>query len=566
MKRIVLVVLLSFANLAHTETVSASWTLRRFLVSAGANRGSKDRVPLKYAVSDAEAMARILEEMGGVSPSDCTILREPSLKDLQGTLDSLRNKIANLREPNVRYEVVFYYSGHADQKGLLLGAELFPYQSLRRWMDGLNADLKISILDGCASGAITRIKGGKKQKAFLIDESSTMRGYAFLTSSTEHEAAQESERVKGSFFTYYLMTGMRGAADVSGDGKVTLDEAYQFAYQETLARTLRTAGGTQHPAFDMNLVGTGNVVITDVRQTSAGLLLGEDLTGRLFIRTENNQLVAELQKPAGRAIELGLEPGKYNLDLQRQTQISVANVELKPGERLPLKSISFRTTASEPTVARGEPESEQTSRPAEKSSPWLRKSRIEIGVTAWPSTTGASSSTGQSGVSTLARNSASGFLSYSHRLRPDLAVGVEFSGGYSVAATQVGPSGISTESADIYSLTPALKYYPFKSSLRTSIHPYVKSKIGTYFAAHAGTVVAGGVAVRSETSAVFGAFFGAGLDMRLTSRFFLSVDGGYHVLPDFATAVGGKKNYSGAEVSAAIGWQFGRPVSVQAKP
>jgi len=568
MKRIVFVILLSFAVLVPAPTASASWTLRRFLVSAGANRGSKDRASLKYAVSDAEAVARILQEMGGVSPSDCTILREPSLKHLQDTLDSLRGKIASLREANVRYEVVFYYSGHADQKGLLLGTELFPYQNLRRWMDGLNADLKISILDGCSSGAITRIKGGRKQKAFLVDESSTMRGYAFLTSNTEHESAQESERVKGSFFTYYLMTGMRGAADVSGDGKVTLDEAYQFAYQETLARTQRTRGGTQHPAYDMNLVGTGNVVITDVRQTSAGLLLGEDLTGRLFIRTESNQLVAELQKPAGRAIELGLEPGKYSIDLQRPSQIAVAAVELKPGERLALKSSAFQAASSEPTVSRGDPGIEQDPHPAESPRPWLRKSRIELGVMAWPGSTGGSvsNSPGQLSFSTLARNSVSGVLSYSYRLRPNLALGVDFSGGFSVSATQTDSSGVSTGSADLYSMTPAVKYYPFRSALQSSIHPYLKSKIGPYFATQAGTVVANGVAVRAETSAVFGAFFGAGLDLRVTSRLFLSMDGGYHVLPDFSTAVGGKKNYSGAEISVSIGWQFGKPVSVNANP
>ena len=58
-----------------------------------------------------------------------------------------------------------------------------------------------------------------------------------MTSSSENEAAQESERLRGSFFTHALLTGVRGAADASGDGKVTLGEAYQFAFNETLAQT-----------------------------------------------------------------------------------------------------------------------------------------------------------------------------------------------------------------------------------------------------------------------------------------------------------------------------------------
>jgi hypothetical protein len=497
-------------------------------------------MPLKYAVSDAEGLARLLQEMGGVSPSDCTVLREPSLKNLQETLQSLRTRIADLREANVRYEVVFYYSGHADQKGLLLGTELFPYQSLRQWMDGLNANLRIAILDGCASGAITRIKGGRKQKAFLIDESSTMRGYAFLTSSTENEAAQESERVKGSFFTYFLITGMRGAADVSGDGKVTLDEAYQFAYQETLARTLKTLGGTQHPAYDMNLVGTGNVVITDVRQTSAGLLLSEELAGRLFIRNENNQLVAELQKPAGRAIELGLEPGKYTLDLQRQPQIALATVELKSGERLILKNSAFQSATTEPTAARGEPGAgTQAPQPLPVLASPFRSSRIELGITGWPG----------SGGTAAIQSSAGGTLAYWYRPRANLAVGIALSGGYG----GIGP-GIS----DVFSITPVVRYYIFKSALATALNPYLKAGAGPYIGSQVGPGI--------ETLTAFGASFGGGLDLRLSRRFFVFVEGGYHALTDFSNPVGGKKNYSGGEMSAGLAWQFGKPVPVHGNP
>ncbi|HNR14201.1 MAG TPA: response regulator, partial [Thermodesulfobacteriota bacterium] len=39
-----------------------------------------------------------------------------------------------------------------------------------------------------------------------------------------------------------------------------------------------------------------DIVITDIRNTSAGLILDEKMEGRLFIRDEQNRLVAELQK------------------------------------------------------------------------------------------------------------------------------------------------------------------------------------------------------------------------------------------------------------------------------
>ena len=41
------------------------------------------------------------------------------------------------------------------------------------------------------------------------------------------------------------------------------------------------AGGAQHPSRDMNLTGTGDVVITDIRNTTAGLILMKN--GRSFV-------------------------------------------------------------------------------------------------------------------------------------------------------------------------------------------------------------------------------------------------------------------------------------------
>ena len=138
-----------------------------------------------------------------------------------------------------------------------------------------------------------------------------MRGHAYLTSSAADERAQESDRISASYFTYYLVSGLRGAADVNQDRRVTLQEAYQFASQETLARTERSQAGPQHAAYEFDLAGTGDMVVTDVRGTQSGLVLTPELGGRITVREANGALVAELRKPPGNTIELGLEPGAY---------------------------------------------------------------------------------------------------------------------------------------------------------------------------------------------------------------------------------------------------------------
>ena len=49
--------------------------------------------------------------------------------------------------------------------------------------------------------------------------------------------------------------------------------------------------------------------MTDVRQTTATLVLGEELEGRFFVRTAAQELVVELYKPRGRSVELAVEAG-----------------------------------------------------------------------------------------------------------------------------------------------------------------------------------------------------------------------------------------------------------------
>ncbi|MEO7776507.1 MAG: caspase family protein, partial [Fibrobacteria bacterium] len=259
---------------AGTETSE----VRRFSLASGSSFGGPQRDTLLYTAVDALAFGKVLGEMGGVANADTKVLANPTPSHLDAALRDLRAKVASATGSTGRpgrtgrTEVVVYYSGHADERGLVLGEKNYDYDRFRRQMDSIPAHVRIAVLDACASGAITRLKGGKRRPAFTVDASSDMRGYAFLTSSSPEEASQESDQIGSSFFTHYLVSGLRGAADVSGDGKVTLGEAYQFAFHETLARTERTKGGPQHPAYDMKLSGTGDVVMTDMRETTAGLV------------------------------------------------------------------------------------------------------------------------------------------------------------------------------------------------------------------------------------------------------------------------------------------------------
>ena len=61
--------------------------------------------------------------------------------------------------------------------------------------------------------------------------------------------------------------------DQGGDGKVTLSEAYSYAYERTVASTASSAAGAQHPTFSFDLAGNGDLVLTDVSERKEGLRL-----------------------------------------------------------------------------------------------------------------------------------------------------------------------------------------------------------------------------------------------------------------------------------------------------
>jgi hypothetical protein len=304
----------------------------RFALLAGADDGGPTRPRLRYAVSDARAVAGVLSGLGGTGEDRQVVLVGPTPGDLERELSLLGARVAAARQAGERVEFLFYFSGHSDPHGLLLGAARYEYRDLKQALTRLGADVHIAILDSCASGALLAAKGGGRRPPFVVSDGSDVTGHAYLTSSSIDELAQESSRIQGSFFTHHLLIGLRGGADTDRDRRVTLHEAYRYAFEHTLARTERTLYGPQHPAYEIALAGRGDVVLTDLRSPSAVLALGPAVAGRLSIRTAEQRLVAEVDKRPGEPLSLAVEPGRYVVLWLRGERLFTARVTVEPGK------------------------------------------------------------------------------------------------------------------------------------------------------------------------------------------------------------------------------------------
>jgi Caspase domain len=528
---------------------AAGVPVQRFTLVIGANFGGAERPRLQYAVSDAERFARVLVDLGGVPPANEIVLKQPKLHDLLDALNLLSARVTEARRAGSgRTEVLLYYSGHADEHGLLIGDDRYSYRTLRDRLDQIPADVRIAVLDACASGAFTRLKGGKARPAFLVDESATMRGHAFLTSSAETEAAQESDRIRASYFTHYLISGFRGAADLSGDGKVTLNEAYQFAFNETLGRTVDTKGGAQHPSYDINLSGTGDVVMTDVRQTTATIVLGPDLEGRFFIRNAARELVVELYKPRGRQVELGVEAGSYEVRIELPKSSLLAKASVSEDSRIVLDSRQFGATTLEPTARRGGPEPARLAVEG--------RNRVEVRWGMWRV---AGTAVSDISVGSDLRNLFNG-AQYTRYLRENLALTCAFATVGAQSGVIVGSNSTFVGDAVIRASPIGLRWNPLKGDHRSqSVKPYLAAGLGPVFGASDGVLTDRGIDfVGSRRQATVGGHIGAGVDFHVAHAFSVGVNSGYNWMVDFAQPVGSRDNYSGPELGLSFGWLFGK--------
>src|SRR5215467_11958982 len=99
--------LLSLACVALLATTAdaATTPLRRFALVIGSNNGGNIREALHYAAHDAETIADVLRQLGGVEQVDLTLLSEPDGKALDRAFDTLSDHVKAERKKGQRVEL-----------------------------------------------------------------------------------------------------------------------------------------------------------------------------------------------------------------------------------------------------------------------------------------------------------------------------------------------------------------------------------------------------------------------------------------------------------------------------
>jgi hypothetical protein len=242
----------------------------------------KNLPPLKYAVNDAREFYRYLTEVNQV-PKDRIWL----LLDEEATLEKLRRTLGTLLRRSAGKEdtVIIFLAGHGatetdpsspDGDGLEkyilpinadpmdLYSSAMPMSEVARIFQRISSERLVFIGDTCysgASGGRTILAGGTRatvSNAFL-ERLSQGKGRVILTASDANEVSVEKDELNHGVFTYYLLEGLRGKADVDGDGVITVDEVYRYVSTKVPQAT----GQDQHPVRKGE--ATGQIILGAVK-------------------------------------------------------------------------------------------------------------------------------------------------------------------------------------------------------------------------------------------------------------------------------------------------------------
>lgn len=345
----------AFAEPARPGVPSAHGQGYALLV--GSNAGGPGQADLRYAEADTERVSDVLTALGGYPREHVERLLHPTAAQLRAAIERMRAQLEPLSKQGVQSRFFFYYSGHARADALNLGREQVPLSELRKSIEALPVTLSIVVLDACQSGAFSRPKGAVQAADFSFNsvERLNAEGIVVVASSNERELSQESELLRSSYFTHHWLVGLRGAGDHNRDGRVTLSEAYQYAYNHTLANTAESAVGEQHATLETNLRGQDDVPLTQPALASSRLLVPAPLEARVLVQALPSwSVLAELDKVAGQPVTLALPPGKYTATVRRGDRAARCSLVLQDGAELLLEAEQCQAIEARAAQAKGD--------------------------------------------------------------------------------------------------------------------------------------------------------------------------------------------------------------------
>ena len=223
----------------------------RFVLILGVNHGVDPGLPvLRYADDDAVQYADLFRALGGkielltridpdtrrvVAPEAVALARAPRRAELTRAVAALASDVAAARVRGQRTMLYFVYAGHGnvDGKDAYLALEdrrLDSNNIEHEIIDKVRADESHLIIDACYSYLVVRGPGGRRRDVpdFVKLGLSRRSDVGLLLSTTATHESHEWVGFQAGIFSHEVRSGLYGAADLDGDGRITYLEIASF--------------------------------------------------------------------------------------------------------------------------------------------------------------------------------------------------------------------------------------------------------------------------------------------------------------------------------------------------
>lgn len=292
----------------------------------GVNRAvDANLAALKYADDDAvrwrglfsrlgvrtRLLARLDENTRRVHPEAVSEATSPVAAELDKAVSEAAAEIAAARARGAPTVLYFVYAGHGDVRNgqgyiTLEDARLTGRDLAERVIARIGAARAHVIVDACGSFflAYGRGPGGERR---AVDATITRFDLAadptvgLLLSTSSARDSHEWDAVQGGVFSHEVRSGMLGAADADGDGKIT--------YREVAAFVARANAGIANERFRPDVharaPAAGDPVLVDVRKAQAKRIeIDGRHAGHYIVEDSKGVRHAELHSAPGQAISL----------------------------------------------------------------------------------------------------------------------------------------------------------------------------------------------------------------------------------------------------------------------
>ena len=259
------------ATVIEADLYTQARDCNRWAVIIGVSKYKHSTLDLKYADRDAEKLYQLLlAPQGGHFQKEyiCKLTnKDATRRNITRALRSF------LKKPAREDLVIIYFACHGspdpDRPGNVyllthdsdpqdIAGTALPMGDIDRALkDTLLSEKVIILADTCHSAAIG---GGIRSRAvtestllinrYLKEISQARQGTALLTSAEANEVSFEDKRWGGGHgvFTYYLLQGLRGEADLNNNGFVAVGELFEYVRENVKKAT----NHRQHPSIGTN--------------------------------------------------------------------------------------------------------------------------------------------------------------------------------------------------------------------------------------------------------------------------------------------------------------------------